>query len=62
MLSARLYGVSIFEAEKRIDGLCEDLDLKGRENQKVSTLSGGLKRRFSLIRALLHQPDIIISY
>ena len=34
--------------------------LKGEENEKVSTFSGGMKQRLGIAQALLHKPSLIV--
>lgn len=34
--------------------------LKGEENSKVSTFSGGMKQRLGIAQALLHKPSLIV--
>lgn len=45
--------------EKRIAGLLELVELSDRRKSKVSTYSGGMKRRLELARGLLHHPQIL---
>ena len=56
--SASLYEVQ--QARERILEVLDVLGLSDRENQVVSTLSGGLKRRTAIARAFLHDPDLFI--
>jgi lipooligosaccharide transport system ATP-binding protein len=44
----------------RIPGLLEFAGLAGKANAKVPTLSGGMKRRLTLARALINDPDLIV--
>jgi lipooligosaccharide transport system ATP-binding protein len=43
----------------RIPGLLEFAGLAGREGAKIAALSGGMKRRLTLARALINDPDLI---
>jgi ABC-2 type transport system ATP-binding protein len=42
------------------DEMLRRLGLRGRENDRIEHLSGGLKRRVELAKALLHRPEILI--
>jgi ABC-2 type transport system ATP-binding protein len=43
-----------------IDGLLELVDLKGKRDAQVNSLSRGMKQRLSLARALVHDPDVLV--
>ena len=45
--------------EKNIDSLLEKVDLKDQKDKLVSSLSGGQKRRLSLLLAILNNPKLI---
>ncbi len=47
-------------AKKRIEDLLIRLDLLKKKDSRLRQLSGGMKRRFQLAKALVHDPDIII--
>jgi ABC-2 type transport system ATP-binding protein len=42
-----------------IEGLLRDLSLLDKRNQKIMTLSGGMKRRVMIAKALSHEPQIL---
>ena len=54
------YGIPKEQRQKRIDELIERFDLQDHRNKVFQTLSGGLKRRAMLGRALVHTPDLLI--
>lgn len=56
---AYAYGVPRDVREKRIAELMELVELSDRRKSKVSTYSGGMKRRLELVRGLLHHPRIL---
>ncbi|MCS4465759.1 ATP-binding cassette domain-containing protein [Clostridium botulinum] len=45
---------------KRVDEVLKLVDLKHRENDKVSSYSLGMKQRLGIAQALLGKPEIII--
>ncbi len=56
---ADLFGIPRKEKKERITGLLELVQLFDRKDSRVSTFSGGMKRRLALARALLHNPKLI---
>ncbi|MCA9339105.1 ABC transporter ATP-binding protein, partial [Candidatus Saccharibacteria bacterium] len=48
------------ERKARIDQLLEDFSLTEKRKAKVMMLSGGMKRRVVIARALMHQPKFLI--
>ncbi len=54
------YGIKKAERDSRIEGLIERFDLQEHRDVKFQKLSGGLKRRAMLGRALVHTPDLLI--
>ena len=56
---AGYFGIDSNIAATRAQKLLKNLDLWEKKNQTVITLSGGMKRRLMIARALMHEPDII---
>jgi len=56
----RLYGISGTPLKDRIAAILPRLGLDQRADDLVQTLSGGLKRRVELAKALLHRPELLI--
>ena len=54
-----LYGLSRKKIKERGEKLMKAMDLFHRKKDLVKNFSGGMKRRLSLIIALLHQPKIL---
>lgn len=54
------YSIPRAERKERIDELIARFDLEKHRNVKFQKLSGGLKRRAILARALVHTPDLLI--
>lgn len=57
---AGYFGIYGAEREKRIDDMLTAFSLHEHKDKKFQYLSGGLKRRVIVAKALIHQPDIII--
>jgi ABC-2 type transport system ATP-binding protein len=55
-----LYGLHGAAAQKAIDMSLDLVGLKDRAAERVSSFSGGMKRRLNLAAALLHDPQILL--
>ena len=57
---AGYYGLKGPAVAKRADMLLERFDLASKAKQVYTKLSGGMKRRLTLARALIHEPKLVI--
>lgn len=56
----RYHDMSKAEIKPRIDELLEFAQLAERRDAQVEPLSGGMKRRLTIARALINEPDLVI--
>ncbi|HDR7992967.1 ABC transporter ATP-binding protein [Bacillus cereus] len=56
----QLSGLKKEELSKSIPKILEKVGLRGEENSKVGTFSGGMKQRLGIAQALLHKPSLIV--
>lgn len=56
-----LQGLNPNKIEKRMFTVLDEIDLSDRATDKVRALSGGQRRRVELVRALLHQPTLLLA-
>ncbi len=59
LVYGRYFGLAERAVRERIPRLLEFAGLAGRADAKINTLSGGMKRRLTLARALVNDPDIL---
>jgi len=59
LVYGRYFGLRDGDIEKRIPPLLQFAGLEAREGARIQTLSGGMKRRLSLARALVNDPELI---
>jgi ABC-2 type transport system ATP-binding protein len=57
---AGFYGILRKDSKERIEYLLNKLGLFKHRSKKMRELSGGMKRRLQIAKALVHDPDIII--
>lgn len=57
---AGFYGVPRAEAKIRAEKYLRQLDLWDKRDMPARTLSGGMKRRLMIARALMHEPRLLI--
>jgi lipooligosaccharide transport system ATP-binding protein len=57
---ARYFGIPRRVARQRADELLEFVQLAERADDKVEPLSGGMKRRLTIARALVNEPEIVL--
>jgi ABC-2 type transport system ATP-binding protein len=55
----RMYGMGGSQLKKRVDEVLRQVGLVEKARARVSTFSGGMKRRLNIAVGLLHKPQII---
>jgi len=60
VLYGRYFGLSRVECGRRADELLDFAQLTERQNDEVEPLSGGMKRRLTIARALINEPDLLL--
>jgi ABC-type multidrug transport system ATPase subunit len=56
----RYFGMADAEIRPLIPGLLDFAGLAGKENANIRSLSGGMKRRLTLARALVNDPELLL--
>jgi sodium transport system ATP-binding protein len=57
---ANLYGFTKEEADRRINELAEELDMKEYIDKKVGKFSRGMKQKVSIARSIVHSPSVML--
>ena len=57
---AKLYGMSKSRAQERMAELLDFMELSEKAHAEIRELSGGMKRRLVIVRALLNEPRLLI--
>jgi lipooligosaccharide transport system ATP-binding protein len=60
LVFAGYFGLHERDVRPRIPELLAFAGLEGKENARIQSLSGGMKRRLTLARALVNQPELLI--
>ena len=56
----RYFGIAAATLDARIRELLEFVNLTDRANARIATLSGGMKRRLTIARALINDPELVV--
>ena len=59
LIFGRYFGIADHELRARIPDLLEFAGLASRAEARIQTLSGGMKRRLTLARALINDPELV---
>jgi len=57
---ARFFGIGRAEARRRADELIDFVQLSERADSKVEPLSGGMRRRLTIARTLVNEPELVL--
>ncbi len=60
IIYGRYFGLAREELGKRADRLLEFVQLNERATDRVEPLSGGMKRRLTIARSLVNDPDVLL--
>ncbi|HWU85181.1 MAG TPA: ATP-binding cassette domain-containing protein, partial [Rhodocyclaceae bacterium] len=57
---ARYFGIGEAAIRAKIESLLDFAGLPGREDASIRQLSGGMKRRLTLVRSLVNDPELLV--
>ena len=60
VIYGRYFGLPRRELRRRADQLLEFVELGERANDRVEPLSGGMKRRLTIARSLINDPEVLL--
>ncbi len=60
IVQAGYFGIPVHQAKMRAEKLLKSLGLWEKRDEKARSLSGGMKRRLMIARALMHSPKLLI--
>jgi lipooligosaccharide transport system ATP-binding protein len=60
IIYGRYFGLPRADLGKRADELIDFVQLNERANDKVEPLSGGMKRRLTIARSLVNEPEVLL--
>ncbi len=60
VMYGRYFDLTRSEAGRRADRLLEFVQLDGRAHDRVDTLSGGMRRRLTIARAQVNEPEMVL--
>jgi lipooligosaccharide transport system ATP-binding protein len=60
VIYGRYFDLSYAQARQRADELLEFVQLSDRADSRVDPLSGGMKRRVTIARSLINQPEVLL--
>ena len=60
VMYGRYFGLSRAECARRADELLDFAQLVERSNDQVEHMSGGMKRRLTIARSLINEPDLLL--
>ncbi len=55
-----IYGVPAAEREKRIEKLCDEMEITSALAGKVGSYSHGMKQKLAIVGAFMHEPKLLI--
>ena len=60
LIYGRYFGLTRAECAKRADELLDFAQLTERASDRVERMSGGMKRRLTIARSLINEPDVLL--